>query len=69
MTEINYNLGPSLPTLLFVVFLTLKLTGYIAWSWVWVFAPLWVPPALFVLLLLVIGIVAMLFGIAGALLK
>lgn len=27
--------------LLFVVFLVLKLTGVIAWSWVWVTAPLW----------------------------
>jgi hypothetical protein len=25
----------------FVVFLVLKLTGYIAWSWWWVTAPLW----------------------------
>lgn len=26
---------------LFVVFLVLKLTGYIAWSWWWITAPLW----------------------------
>jgi len=26
---------------LFLVFLTLKLTGVIAWSWWWVTAPLW----------------------------
>lgn len=28
--------------LVFVLFLTLKLTGVIAWSWLWVTAPLWV---------------------------
>lgn len=26
---------------IFLVFLVLKLTGYIAWSWWWVTAPLW----------------------------
>lgn len=30
------------PSLLFVVFLVLKLTGVIAWSWLWVTAPLWI---------------------------
>lgn len=37
----------SLSTTLFIVFLVLKLTGYITWSWWWVTAPLWVGPALF----------------------
>lgn len=32
--------------LLAIVFITLKLTGYIAWSWWWVLAPLWIPFAL-----------------------
>ena len=27
--------------LLALIFITLKLTGYITWSWVWVLAPLW----------------------------
>ena len=29
--------------LLAIVFITLKLTGYIAWSWWWVLSPLWMP--------------------------
>ena len=33
----------SLPTLLFIVFLILKLTGNIDWSWWWVTSPLWIP--------------------------
>jgi hypothetical protein len=40
--------------LLFLVFLILKLTGTIAWSWVWVLAPLWLPLAVFLLILGVI---------------
>lgn len=29
-----------------LIFITLKLTGHIAWSWLWVLAPLWIPVAL-----------------------
>lgn len=31
---------------LLVVFVTLKLVGVIAWPWLWVLAPLWIPLAL-----------------------
>jgi len=37
---------------LFIVFLILKLTGFIAWSWWWVFAPLY--PAAFIWLTILI---------------
>ena len=37
----------SLSTILFIVFLVLKLTGCITWSWWWVTAPLWIGLALF----------------------
>lgn len=36
--------------IMFLIFMTLKLTGYIAWSWWWVTAPLWGPLALVVVL-------------------
>jgi hypothetical protein len=52
--------GIGLGGLLFVVFLTLKLTGVIAWSWWWVTAPLWIP------LLLVILIAAVGFAVIYA---
>ena len=32
--------------LLTIVFIVLKLTGVIAWSWLWVLSPLWIPFAL-----------------------
>ena len=44
--------------LLGVLFVGLKLTGYIAWSWWWVLAPFWGPAAV----LLVVAAVA--FAIA-----
>ena len=43
--------------LLFIVFLTLKLTNVIAWSWWWVTAPLWGP----LVLVLVIFLIALPF--------
>ena len=41
------NGGIGLGTILFIVFLILKLCGTINWSWWWVTAPLWAPFALF----------------------
>lgn len=59
-------------TLLFIVFLVLKLAGIgevATWSWWWVTAPLWLPSAIVIalwLLLIVMGlfsvIVAAIFG-------
>lgn len=44
--EIKIN---SLLTILFVVFLILRLCKVIAWSWWWVFSPLWIPALIFLL--------------------
>ena len=46
-------------TVLFFIFLVLKLTDVIAWSWWWVAAPLWGPVVLVILFLLVILIVGL----------
>ncbi len=43
--------------LLFLIFLVLKLTGYIAWSWWIITMPLWVVP-LTLILLFAMGIAA-----------
>lgn len=43
--------------LLTILFIGLKLTGYIAWSWWWVLSPLWIGLALCLALLAVIGVV------------
>ena len=47
--------------LLAIVFIVLKLCGVIHWGWLWVLAPLWIPTAivLFVLIIiLIIGIIS-----------
>lgn len=49
----NSNTGISLGTILFIVFLVLKLCGVITWSWWWVTAPLWIPISLSILLMLI----------------
>lgn len=35
--------GVGFGGLLLILFIALKLTGYIAWSWWWVLSPLWIP--------------------------
>lgn len=41
--------------LLTILFIGLKLTGYIDWSWWWVLAPIWISASLFILILSVAG--------------
>lgn len=48
----QYN---AFPTILFFIFLILKLTGVIGWSWWWVTAPVWIP-AIAAVVLIVIGL-------------
>ena len=43
--------------LLTLLFIGLKLCGVIAWSWLWVLAPLWIPIALSLLLVVIVLIV------------
>ena len=42
-------------TLLFIVFLVLKLVGVISWSWWWVFSPIWIPLLIVVILIAIAG--------------
>ena len=48
--------GIGFSGLLAILFITLKLTGVIAWSWWWVLAPIWITFVMVVLVLIVIGI-------------
>lgn len=47
---------------LFIVFLVLKLTHLIAWSWWWVTSPLWIGAVLTVLMVVIFGSVFALFA-------
>lgn len=44
-TSINWWVG--LCGLLTILFIGLKLAGYIGWSWLWVLSPLWIPVVVF----------------------
>ena len=61
--------GISFGGLLCVLFIGLKLTGYITWTWWWVLSPLWIPFVIFVgvmaLILLGLGVAAMMKAIVG----
>jgi len=37
--------------LLAILFIGLKLTGYVAWSWLWVLSPLWIPLIVVIILI------------------
>lgn len=54
MAEATSSGGIGFCGLLTIVFITLKLTDVIAWSWLWVLSPLWLPVA-FILGLLAVG--------------
>ena len=49
--------GIGFSSLLAILFITLKLTGVITWSWLWVLAPIWIPFVIVVFVLIIAGIV------------
>ena len=59
------NGGVGLTGILFIVFLVLKLTGNIDWSWWWVTSPLWIPIAFFFTILILVFLVFMTFLTLG----
>jgi hypothetical protein len=54
--------GLSLSAILLILFIVLKVTGHITWSWFWVLAPMWIPWALVLGILLVVGVVFLIAG-------
>ena len=57
MREKNENNGLGFGTVLFLIFLTLKLTNSITRSWWWVTCPLWIGLAIFLAFFLVYGLI------------
>ena len=43
--------------LLTILFIGLKLTGYIDWSWWWVLSPIWITVGIVLIILIIVGIV------------
>ena len=56
-TNVNAN-GIGFWGLLGIVFITLKLIGIINWSWLWVLSPIWIPFAIWFVLVVVILVCA-----------
>jgi hypothetical protein len=58
MKSENAHGGIGFLGLLAIVFIALKLMNCIAWSWWWILAPLWMPTAIFVAILVLIFAIA-----------
>jgi hypothetical protein len=63
--KVSVKVGPGFAGCLTILFVALKLTGHIAWSWWWVLSPLWIGVVivwgiwcLFFMIALIIAIVA-----------
>lgn len=68
MSEIKTDSSIGFCGLLAILFIGLKLTGYISWSWWWVLSPLWIPFAivgglllLFMIFMLILLLLATIF--------
>jgi hypothetical protein len=55
--------GIGFSGLLAILFIALKLTGVIAWSWVWVLSPLWIPLVLLAVILIAFGAICLLVAL------
>ena len=49
--------GIGFPGLLALLFIGLRLSGVIAWPWLWILAPIWIPPAVGLVILAIAGVV------------
>ncbi len=54
----NNSKGPHIGFvgLLTLIFITLKLTDYIDWSWWWVLSPLWISFSMVIVIIVVLGV-------------
>ena len=53
------NYATSVPFILFIVFLVLKLCKVISWSWLWVCSPLWIGAIIGVVAFIILIIIAL----------
>lgn len=57
MSEQRAGFGGGFAGLLTVLFIALKLTNHVTWSWVWVLSPMWISVGLGLLIFLISAIV------------
>lgn len=53
------NSGIGFVTALTLIFIVLKLTNVIAWSWLWVLSPLWISVLLFIVGFVVLALIGL----------
>lgn len=53
--KVHNSGGIGFVGLLTIVFIVLKLTGYITWSWFWVLSPLWITALLVISVMLLVA--------------
>jgi hypothetical protein len=60
MSNNTKNVSVNFPLfgILGLIFITLKLTGHITWSWLWVLSPFWIPLGLALLIFLIVFLFA-----------
>lgn len=58
-TNISTNGGIGFLGALTILFIALKLTHIIDWSWWWVLAPLWIPVAVVLGIIVIVAIVVL----------
>ena len=58
----NTSSGVTFASLLFLLFLALKLTHVIDWSWWWITAPIWGPFVIVAVVLIIIAVIAVLLN-------
>ena len=51
--EEDNSKGNSFCGLLAILFIALKLTGFINWSWLWVLSPIWIPAVVGLVILII----------------
>ena len=57
-TKATKSVCPSFFAILTLIFIVLKLTGCITWSWVWVLAPLWIDFIIGAIIMVIAAIIA-----------
>lgn len=62
-THTHTSSGVGFTGLLTILFIALKLTHVISWSWIWVLSPLWITTALVLGVLGTILVIAILVGL------
>jgi len=66
---VTANSGIGVSTVLFLIFLVLKLCNVITWSWWWVTAPLWIPFVLFFTACIIVFLVGFCIGVIRSIVK